>query len=154
MAAPTSEHAGSIQRALDLVGDRWTILIVRAVFRGLHRFDDLRRDLAISRPVLADRLARLVDCGVLERRRYQERPERFEYRLTAMGVELSPILVALMRWGDIWLSDDTGPETVLIHGECGHPLDQPLVCWTCKTTVSPFGIRSRPTGPDPIGDPS
>jgi DNA-binding HxlR family transcriptional regulator len=149
-----SEHPSSIQRALDIVGDRWTILILRNVFRGLHRFDDLRRDLAISRPVLADRLARLVDAGVLERRPYQDRPVRHEYRLTPMGLELSPILVALMRWGDTWLAGADGPAVVLVHGECGHPLDQALVCWTCNTTVTPLGIRARPTGPDPTGAPS
>jgi DNA-binding HxlR family transcriptional regulator len=154
-AAPDAEGAAapsSIQRALDIVGDRWTILIVRDVFRGLHRYDDLRRDLAISRPVLADRLQRLVDAGVLARRRYQDRPPRHEYRLTPMGIELSPILVALMRWGDTWLAGDEGPTTVLVHGECGHPLDQALVCWTCNTTISPLAIRSRPGPAEEPGD--
>ncbi len=79
----------SIQRSLEILGDRWTILIMRDAFRGIRRFDDLRRDLGIARPVLADRLKHLVDSGVLERRRYCEHPPRDEYRLTPMGVALA-----------------------------------------------------------------
>lgn len=80
----------SISAALDIVGDRWTILILRDAFRGIRRFDELRRDLDIPRAVLSDRLRRLVDHGVLVKRRYQDRPVRHEYRLTRMGLELSP----------------------------------------------------------------
>src|SRR5262245_53051593 len=104
----------SIASALEIVGDRWTILILRDAFRGIRRFDELRRDLDIPRAVLAERLRRLVDHGVLVKRRYQERPERFEYRLTPMGLQLSPILVALMQWGDRWLSGEDGPPTLLV----------------------------------------
>ena len=96
---PTSSPC-SIQRSLEILGDRWTILIMRDAFRGIRRFDDFRRDLGIARPVLADRLKHLVDAGVLERRQYCEQPPRDEYRLTPMGAALSPTLVALMRWGD------------------------------------------------------
>ena len=133
----------SIQRSLDVLGDRWTILIMRDAFRGIRRFDEFRRDLDIARPVLTDRLNRLVDAGVLMRRQYCERPPRFEYRLTQKGAALSPTLVALMRWGDDWLSDD-GPPTVLFHDTCGKPLDQTFVCWHCDETFSPTEIASRP----------
>ena len=136
----------SIQRSLDILGDRWTILIMRDAFRGVRRFDDFRRDLDIARPVLTDRLKRLVDAGVLERRLYCERPPRFEYRLTPMGAALSPALVALMRWGDQWLSED-GPPTVLVHETCGQPLDQAFVCWHCDVTFTQSGIASRPGKP-------
>ncbi len=95
MGEAAEEHkACSIERALEIIGDRWTVLVLRDAFRGLHRFDDFRRDLDIARPVLADRLRRLVEAGVLERRQYCERPPRFEYHLTPMGVDLSPALVA------------------------------------------------------------
>lgn len=142
-AVATDTRPCSIQRSLDVLGDRWTILILRDAFRGVRRFDDFRRDLDIARPVLTDRLRRLVDHGVLERRLYCERPPRYEYRLTPRGIDLSPTLVALMRWGDEWLSAD-GPPTVLVHEACGSPLDQQFVCWTCDETFSAPDIASRP----------
>lgn len=138
-----NERPCSIQRSLDVLGDRWTILIMRDAFRGIRRFDEFRRDLDIARPVLTDRLHRLVDAGVLVKRQYCERPPRFEYRLTEKGAALSPTLVALMRWGDDWLSED-GPPTVLVHDTCGQPLDQTFVCWHCDETFSPTEIASRP----------
>jgi len=138
------ERPCSIQSSLDILGDRWTILIMRDAFRGVRRFDDFRRDLHIARPVLTERLKRLVEAGVLERRQYCERPPRFEYRLTPMGAALSPTLVALMRWGDDWLSADDGPPTVLVHEACGEPLDQVFVCWHCDQTFTHFHIASRP----------
>ena len=90
----------SIARALEIVGERWTLLIVRDAFRGISRFDDFQESLGISRNVLTERLARLVDEGVLERVPYQQRPERFEYVLTAKGAELRVALAALRQWGD------------------------------------------------------
>jgi DNA-binding HxlR family transcriptional regulator len=133
----------SIARALEVIGDRWTILILRDAFRGIRRFDELRRDLDIARPVLADRLRKLVDNGVLQKVPYQAHPPRFEYRLTPMGIELSPALVALMRWGDKFLSDG-GPPTLLVHEPCGHDLEQGFWCPTCRQTFSPTAIASRP----------
>jgi DNA-binding HxlR family transcriptional regulator len=95
----------SIARALEVVGERWTLLIVRDVFLGLRRFDQLQESLGIARNVLTDRLNRLVDEGILERVRYSERPERYEYRLTAKGRELNIALTALRQWGDKYLSE-------------------------------------------------
>jgi DNA-binding HxlR family transcriptional regulator len=134
----------SIARTLEVIGDRWTILVLRDCFKGIRRFDEIRRDLDIARPVLADRLKRLVAHGVLERRLYQQRPNRYEYRLTPMGVELSPILVALMRWGDKHLAGEEGPPTVLVHKPCGHELRQGFYCASCRQTFSPSAIGSRP----------
>jgi len=134
----------SIAASLDIVGDRWTILILRDSFRGLRRFDELRRDLDIPRAVLSDRLRKLVDGGVLTRRRYQEHPPRDEYRLTAMGMQLSPILVALMQWGDRWLSGPDGPPTLLVHEPCGTEVDLGFHCATCSTDFTPTDIASRP----------
>lgn len=131
----------SIASALEIVGDRWTILILRDAFRGLRRFDELRRDLEIPRAVLSDRLRRLVDHGVLTKRAYQERPTRFEYRLSPMGVELSPILVALMQWGDRWLSEDGAP-TVLVHEPCGTEVDLGFHCFQCGRSFPPTEIVS------------
>jgi DNA-binding HxlR family transcriptional regulator len=95
----------SIARALEVVGERWTLLIVRDVFLGKHRFDELQESLAIARNVLTDRLNRLVQEGILERVRYSERPERFEYRLTPKGRDLQIALAGLRQWGDKYLSD-------------------------------------------------
>jgi DNA-binding HxlR family transcriptional regulator len=131
----------SIAGTLAVIGDRWTILILRDAFRGVRRFDELQADLGIARNVLADRLAKLVDAGVLAKVPYCERPPRFEYRLTPKGVDLSPALVALMRWGDKHLAQGSPPLT-LLHDACGQPVDQSFVCWHCDQTVTPGGLSS------------
>src|SRR5712691_7924310 len=95
----------SIARALEVVGERWTLLIVRDAFLGLRRFDQFQESLGIARNVLTDRLNRLVEEGILERVRYSERPERFEYRLTRKGRELNIALTGLRQWGDKYLSE-------------------------------------------------
>jgi DNA-binding HxlR family transcriptional regulator len=96
----------SIARALEIVGERWTLLIVRDVFLGLRRFDELQENLGVARNVLTDRLNRLVEEGILERVLYSERPSRYEYRLTTKGVELNVALTALRQWGDKHLTDE------------------------------------------------
>jgi DNA-binding HxlR family transcriptional regulator len=141
----------SIERALGVVGDRWSILILRDAFRGIRRFDEIRRDLDIPRAVLADRLRKLVDAGVLVRRRYSEHPPRDEYRLTPMGIELSPVLVAFMQWGDRWLSGDDGPPTLLVHEPCGAEIHLGFHCGTCDVDFRPTDIASRP-GPGALED--
>jgi DNA-binding HxlR family transcriptional regulator len=90
----------SIAGALEVIGERWSLLIVREVMLGVRRFDEIQADLGIARNVLQTRLTRLIEQGVLERRPYQERPLRHEYRLTDKGLDLWPAIVALMRWGD------------------------------------------------------
>ncbi len=133
----------SIAAALEVIGDRWTILVLRNIFRGNHRFVDLQRDLGIARNLLTDRLSRLVDAGVLEKVPYQERPLRHEYRLTPKGADLSPALIALMGWGDRWCSDGA-PPTVLVHHSCGSPLEHSVRCPQCEDAVPPGQVRSRP----------
>jgi DNA-binding HxlR family transcriptional regulator len=95
----------SIARALEVVGERWTLLIVRDAFLGVRRFDEFQESLGIARNVLTERLNRLVEEGILERVRYSERPERYEYRLTRKGVDLQIALAGLRQWGDKYLSD-------------------------------------------------
>jgi DNA-binding HxlR family transcriptional regulator len=136
------EPSCSIARTLEVIGDRWTMLILRDAFRGVRRFDAFQRDLGIARNLLTDRLTKLVEHGVLEKQLYQDHPPRYEYRLTRKGIDLSPALVALMRWGDKWLADGEPPVS-LLHDRCGEPLDQAFVCWTCDETVTPLGIRSN-----------
>lgn len=138
-----SREAG-IEAVAALVGDRWSLLVLRDVFRGIRRFDALCDDLGVSRPVLAKRLKGLVEAGVLERVAYQDNPPRFDYRLTPAGTELSPALVALLRWGDRWHGD--GERTaVLVHAECGTEFEQGFWCATCKVTFGPGAIRARAT---------
>lgn len=133
----------SIQRTLDLVGDRWTLLILRDLFRGVRRFGQLQEDLGIARNLLADRLSRLVAASIVVKQQYQERPLRYEYVLTERGQDLSPSLVALMGWGDRWCSDG-GPPTLLVHADCGAPLEQITRCPVCDDPIAPAEIRSRP----------
>ena len=115
----------SIARALEVVGERWTLLIVRDAFLGRRRFDEFQESLGISRNVLAERLGRLVDEGVLERVRYQERPERFEYRLTPKGRDLHLALTGLRQWGDAYLSET--PPTLLRSKADGKPVVAALI---------------------------
>jgi len=134
----------TLERTLALVGDRWSILIIRASLRGIRRFDDYCTDLGIARPILTKRLRRLVDGGILAKEPYQEHPLRYEYRLTTAGLALSPALVALVRWGEHHL-DDGAPHTVLVHAPCGTELEQGFWCRTCATTFGPTAIRGVPT---------
>ncbi len=133
----------SIAATLDAVGDRWTLLILRDLFRGVRRFEEIQRDLGIARNLLTERLQRLVEHGIVDRVPYQERPLRHEYRLTHKGTDLSPSLGALMRWGDRWYAHDR-PPTLLIHDSCGTPLNQVVTCPSCDEPVLPHHIRSRP----------
>jgi DNA-binding HxlR family transcriptional regulator len=133
----------SVARTLEVMGDRWTMLVIREAFLGVRRFDDFQRDLGVARNVLADRLARLVDEGVLERRRYQERPERFEYRLTDKGIDLWPVMVSLMKWGDRHAAPD-GPPTLVLHRDCGGEVNARFVCEKCGKPVDARSAEARP----------
>src|SRR5438067_12547718 len=99
----------SVARALSVVGDRWTMLVLREAFMRTRRFEDFQARTEAPRPILADRLKRLVDNGVLERRQYSDRPDRFEYRLTEKGRDLYPLVVSVRRWCDRRMTSHTGP---------------------------------------------
>jgi DNA-binding HxlR family transcriptional regulator len=133
----------SVARTLELVGERWTLLILRDAFLGVRRFDDFQRSLGIARNVLNTRLQRLCDVGLLERRRYQERPERFEYRLTDMGVDLWPSIVALMEFGDKHLAAD-GPPTLLSHRGCGGAVTAKRTCAGCGADLTARDVVAAP----------
>jgi DNA-binding HxlR family transcriptional regulator len=107
--------ACSIARSLDVVGEPWTPLIIRDLWLGRHKFDDIQRNLNISRKVLTERLKTLVEAGVVERRPYQRDPERYDYLLTDKGQELMNVLLALMAWGDRWVSGDGGEPMLIRH---------------------------------------
>lgn len=143
IAGSQSGDACSIASTLAIIGDRWTLLVLRDIFRGVRRFSQLQADLGIAKNILSDRLQKLMDHGVIEQVPYQERPLRNEYHLTAKGVDLSPSLVALMHWGDRWYAEGGAP-TVLVHAQCGTALEQTTVCPACEAHVKPGDIRSRP----------
>jgi DNA-binding HxlR family transcriptional regulator len=133
----------SIARALDVVGEWWTLLVIREAFRGVRRFDGFAERLGIAPNILSARLRRLVDHGVFEERAYQERPLRVEYRLTAKGRDLYPVIVALLGWGDRWYADD-GPPIELVHVPCGHRTVPRLVCGHCGEELAARDMRAVP----------
>lgn len=125
----------SLAQALEIVGDWWTPLILRDIFLGLNRFDDLAVDLGISRNLLTTRLDALVENAVVERQRYAERPPRDRYLLTRAGRELMPVLAALTAWGDRWATPVGGPPAVFQHTRCGHRFTPTVACSECGAAV-------------------
>ena len=140
----------SVAATLEIVGERWTLLILRDAFLGIRRFEQFQTDLGIARNVLASRLDGLVEHGILERSRYQERPERFEYRLTDKGVDLWPVMVSMMQWGDAHGGIEAGPPLVLEHRDCGGAPDAHRICDRCGERLGARDVRARPgPGADP-----
>ena len=135
-----AEQDCSVARALSVVGDRWTMLVLREAFMRTRRFEDFQVRTGAPRPVLAERLRTLVDNGVLERRRYSERPDRFEYRLTDKGRDLYPVVVSLLRWGDRWMTSTAEPPVELRHRACGHQMHPELACPECGEWVDPRDV--------------
>lgn len=131
----------SVARTLDIVGEWWTLLIVRNLLMGQTRFEAIQGDLGIARNILSDRLSTLVEHGIVERRRYQEHPERYEYHLTEKGRDLWPVVNALMAWGDRWASPD-GPPIVLQHS-CGERTKAGAVCEHCGAPLTLADVRVK-----------
>ena len=141
-----SEAPCSMARSLAILGDRWTLLILRDAFLKVRRFDDFQKSLGIARRVLSERLQKLVDGGVLIRVSYQENPERFEYRLTQMGLDLYPVVLSLVHWGDKYFGGTEGPPILHTHKECGHDFQSVLTCSHCSEAVLPHDVIARPGG--------
>ena len=137
-------HAESVARALEVVGERWTLLILREAFFGVRRFGQLARNLQIPRPTLSSRLRTLVETGLLEKAAYARDPDRFEYRLTDSGRDLFAAIVVLMQWGDQHLPQPKGPPIVLRHQPCGHIADPVLVCSHCREEITARNITPEP----------
>lgn len=125
----------SVARSVAVLGDRWTLMIIRDCFRGVRRFEDFQKRLRISRTIIADRLGTLVDEGILERAQYQDRPVRHEYRLTKKGLALHPLLMAIVHWGDEHYSDKNGPPLLHRHLACGHTFSPVTSCSECGEAV-------------------
>jgi DNA-binding HxlR family transcriptional regulator len=120
----------TIGRALEVIGDRWSLLVLREVFQGIRRFDQLTVRTAIPRQMLTERLEALVADGLLRREPYQEpgQRRRHEYRLTDKGIDLYPVLLALQQWGSAYLADPAGSPIEFVHRDCDEPLDLVLRC--------------------------
>ncbi len=140
----------SMARALAIIGDNWTLLVLRDCFLGVRRFDDFQQRLGVTRHVLSDRLRKLTEGEILEKVAYQQRPLRHEYRLTGSGRDLYPVIAHLAQWGDKYLADSKGAPVLRIHKQCGHPLHAQLQCGHCGDIVEAKDIRVE-EGPDYIG---
>ncbi|MFI7671520.1 winged helix-turn-helix transcriptional regulator [Nocardia sp. NPDC049526] len=141
-----STENDTVSRAMEILGERWTVVVLREIFNGIRRFDQIREHAGVPRQVLTNRLARLCEVGLLVRRPYQEPGERkrHEYRLTPMGFDVFPIVVAVRRWGDRYLADPEGPPVTSLHRECGAEVGVELVCAAGHHIDSPRDVVFRP----------
>ncbi|HEX8068031.1 MAG TPA: helix-turn-helix domain-containing protein [Thermoleophilaceae bacterium] len=142
----------SIARALEIVGDRWTLLILRDTMRGIQRFDQIRDSLGVASNVLSNRLDRLCEEGILERHAYRTRPARYEYRVTRKGASLWPTLFMLMKWGDRFYASELGPPLLTVHRGCGGEVDHRLVCPECgeRVSIRDLDVIPGPGAPDQV----
>ena len=138
-------------RTLAVIGDRWTLLILRDCFLKVRRFDDFQARLGIGRPILADRLQKLVDTFVLTKVAYQQHPTRFEYRLTPKGLDLYPVIMAVVHWGDVHMAGKTGRPLLHRHASCGRQFDPVLVCSECREPLDPRTVEVLPGPGAPSG---
>ncbi len=153
VSASAQPRKCSIARTLEIVGRRGALLAVREVFLGNRRFDEMVRRTGVPRDTLAARLRALVGAGVLERVPYSDHPARFEYHLTQVGLDLYPVILALMSWGDRYLAGDAGPPLVLEHS-CGHRLGAEVVCQGCGEPVTAGRTRPAGAGARPLREPA
>ena len=133
----------SIARTVDILGDAWTLLVLREAFFGTRKFDEFQVELGIARNTLTERLRRLVDEGLLEKRPYDDRPRRYEYLLTEKGRDLFGVLAAMSRWGDRWLSGEDGPPVTLHHDTCGRDTHAEVTCAICCEPLSATNTSMR-----------
>lgn len=138
-----SDENCSLARTLSVVGDRWALIILRDALLGVRRFEDFQSRLGIARRVLTERLAHMVDAGIFDRIPYQNRPTRFEYRLTRRGHELQTVLLSMIRWGDVHLAGPEGPPAIHRHIACGHDFDPVTICSFCGDPVGVGAVRTR-----------
>jgi len=133
----------SVERMLAQAGDSWTFLILREAYFGVRRFDQFQKQLATAPNILTDRLRKLVANGLLDRLQYSERPPRFEYRLTEKGLDLYPLIVLMMRWGDRWLDEGKGAPLLLTHKACGKVSHPVVICDCCGKPITAHEMEWR-----------
>jgi DNA-binding HxlR family transcriptional regulator len=130
------DQSCSVAKSLEVIGERWTLLVVREVMRGRRRFGAMQDSLGIARNVLSARLQRLLAEGILERRAYQESPPRHEYFLTQKGLDLWPALIALRGWGDRYSTGPDGPPSLIVHKDCGGEVSERGICERCGEVLT------------------
>ncbi len=135
----------SIARTLSVLGDRWTMLILRNAFMGMRRFDDFQENLGVTRHVLSERLKRLVEHEILVKTPYTDRQERFEYRLTEKGLELYPILLTMTNWADKWMDEGLGQPLIYLHQNCGHTFKPTMTCSECGEEIHARQVKPQLT---------
>jgi DNA-binding HxlR family transcriptional regulator len=138
----------SVAQCLEVIGEWWSMLIVRDVFLGVTRFDEFQQRLGISRNILNQRLSHLVDAGVLTKVAYSDHPLRYDYRLTDKGRDLWPVLTAMRQWGDRYAAPGGAPLEV-IHTSCGEVSEVVMVCSACREPITARDVRARP-GPGAV----
>ena len=134
-AGEEAAKAAAAQQALAMLADRWTFLIIREAYSGVHRYGQLQRNLGIARNILAERLSKLVEHGLLERVRYRTEPDWYEYRLTTRGLDLYPAILAFFRWADTHYGDPNRPAVQIRHLSCGKLTQPLLVCSECREPI-------------------
>lgn len=135
----------SVARAVSVVGDPWTLLVLRELFLGSRRFDELAAQTGMSPRLLSARMRSLAAAGIVERRLYQARPPRHDYRLTRKGTDLWPLMMALRAWGDRWEDWPKGRPTRLRHAACGRLAEPRIVCSECAAPMKPGETRIEPS---------
>lgn len=149
----TLGRPSSVSRALEVIGDRWSFLVLREAFFGARRFDKLQVELNIASNILTDRLARLVERGIFKKHKYQSLPPRHEYLLTPMGMDLYGPLIMMMAWGDRWRADSQ-PPLILKHHDCGRDFTPVVICNRCEKPISAHTMKYRMRyNPDKYGGP-
>ena len=133
----------SVARSVAVIGDRWTLMILRDCFLGVRRFDAFEQRLGISRGIIAERLRTLVDEGVLRREAYQQQPVRHEYRLTEKGLALHPVMMAIVHWGDAHYAGEAGPPLLHRHKACGCDFAPVMTCSACGDPVAARDVDVR-----------
>ncbi|MCX5166667.1 winged helix-turn-helix transcriptional regulator [Streptomyces antibioticus] len=134
----------SVARTMDLLGDAWSPLVLREAFYGVRRFDAFQQELGIARNTLSERLRRLVEAGLMEKRAYDTQPVRHEYLLTESGRDFYGVILAMTHWGDRWLADEAGPPVITRHESCGHDAHGEVVCSHCKEPLAWEDVTARP----------
>jgi len=132
---PPDPRSCSVGRSLEILGDRWIFFIIREAFFGVRYYDKFLSNLGIATNILADRLKWLVENGIMEKHKDSKDSRRMKYRLTEKGRDLYPVILAFIKWGDRWLSDELGPPLLLHHTKCGHSLTPAMCCEHCKEII-------------------
>lgn len=135
------QEKSSLATALDLLGDKWTLMIISGSIASVHRFNELEKSLGINRNLLASRLKRLIDAGVIEKVVYHEKPKRYEYRITEIGLQLRPVIIGLVSWSEKHLTKEDTPISV-VHKDCGGKVSVNIYCEKCEETIDILQIES------------